>query len=116
MFWLNGVYYSENEFTPFSVLNKLRSEREIMGQLTELGLSPKQALDVLSSKHVQKSLSQGTVLDGVFDASDRAEGGDVVIWLNDLEKDERYAGMPKTLRAVSINNSRILELHLHEDS
>lgn len=113
MFWLNGVYYSEIEFTPFSVLNKLRSEREIMGQLTELGLSPKQALDVLSSKHVQKSLSQGTVLDGVFDASDRAEGGDVVIWLNDLEKDERYAGMPKSLRAVSITNSCILELHLH---
>lgn len=104
MFWLNGMYHPEIEFTPFSVLNKLRSEREIMGQLTQLGLSPKQALEVLSSKHVQKSLSQGTVLDGVFDASDRAEGGDIVIWLNDLEKDARYAGMHKSLRAVSITN------------
>jgi UDP-glucose:glycoprotein glucosyltransferase len=101
IFWLNGVYHSEQEFTPFSVLNKLRSEREIMGQLTQLGLSSSQALDVLSSKHVQQSLSQGGVLDGVFDASDRAEGGDVVIWLNDLEKDERYAGIPRSLRAVS---------------
>jgi UDP-glucose:glycoprotein glucosyltransferase len=102
MFWLNGVYYPEHEFNPFSILNKLRSEREITGQLTQLGLSPKQALDVLSSKHVQKALSQGTVLDGVFDASDRAEGGDVVVWLNDLEKDERYAGMKKSLFAVGI--------------
>jgi len=63
-------------------------------------LSPRQALDVLSSKHVQKALSQGTVLDGVFDVSDRAEGGDVVVWLNDLEKDERYAGMKRNLRSV----------------
>ncbi|KAF8633145.1 hypothetical protein AX17_004646 [Amanita inopinata Kibby_2008] len=31
------------------------------------------------------------VLDGRVDASDRAEGGDVVIWWNDMEKDERYA-------------------------
>ncbi len=75
-----------------------------MGQLTQLGLSPKQALDVLSSNHVQKALSQGTVLDGVFDASDRAEGGDVVVWLNDLEKDERYANMKRSLREVSITN------------
>jgi len=111
MFWLNGVYYPEIEFTPFSILNKLRSEREIMGSLTQLGLSPKQALDVLSSKHVQKSLSQGTLLDGVFDASDRAEGGDVVIWLNDLEKDERYAGMPKSLHAVSITDPCVLGFH-----
>jgi UDP-glucose:glycoprotein glucosyltransferase len=108
MFWLNGVYYSENEFTPFSILNKLRSEREIMGQLTQLGLSPKQALEVLSSKHVQKASSQGAVLDGVFDASDRAEGGDVIVWLNDLEKDERYADMQRSLRAVSISNPRSL--------
>ena len=105
MFWLNGMYYSENEFNPFSILNKLRSEREIMGQLTQLGLSPKQALDVLSSKHILQTLSQGTLLDGVFDASDRAEGGDVVIWLNDLEKDERYAGMKRGLREVSITNT-----------
>ena len=105
MFWLNGMYYPEHEFNPFSILNKLRSERDIMGQLTQLGLSPKQALDVLTSKHVQKTLSQGTVLDGVFDASDRAEGGDVIIWLNDLEKDERYAGMKRGLREVSITNA-----------
>jgi UDP-glucose:glycoprotein glucosyltransferase len=101
MFWLNGAYYTEHDFNPFSILSKLRSEREIMGQLTQLGLSPKQALDVLSNKHVQKALSQGTVLDGVFDASDRDEGGDVVLWLNDLETDERYVGMKRSLRAVS---------------
>lgn len=104
MFWLNGMYHPDHEFNPFSILNKLRSERDIMGQLTQLGLSPKQALEVLSSKHVHKALSQGTVLDGVFDASDRAEGGDVVIWLNDLEKDERYANIKRSLREVSITN------------
>src|SRR5258708_4211345 len=69
---------------------------EIMGQLTLLGLRPKQALDVLSSKHVQKTLGHGTVFDGVFDAGDRAEGGD------DLEKDERHAGMQWNLHALSM--------------
>ncbi|KAG6330916.1 hypothetical protein ID866_8172 [Astraeus odoratus] len=29
-------------------------------------------------------------LDGLVDASDRQEGGNVILWLNDLEKDPRY--------------------------
>ena len=29
------------------------------------------------------------VLDGIFDASDRIEGGGVVIWWNNIEKDSR---------------------------
>ena len=35
--------------------------------------------------------SQGNsaVVDGVFDASDRIEGGGAILWWNDLEKDSR---------------------------
>jgi len=35
--------------------------------------------------------SVGGVTDGLFDASDRIEGGGVVVWWNDLEKDEQYS-------------------------
>lgn len=41
------------------------------------------------------------MLDGIFDVSDREEGGDVIFWFNDLEKDGRYGGWPATIEAVS---------------
>jgi UDP-glucose:glycoprotein glucosyltransferase len=56
---------------------------------------------VLTGRPVFESFSQGNVLDGIFDVSDREEGGDVIFWFNDLEKDGRYGGWPATIEAVS---------------
>lgn len=78
-----------------------------MESLASVGLSPLQAMDVLTAKAVHESLSEGDVLDGIFDASDRQENGDVIIWLNDLEKDARYKDFPTTIESVSHSYSRI---------
>lgn len=54
-----------------------------------LGLSPSQAIELLTHRTVAQAQASGGVLDGIFDASDRAEGGEVIGWLNDIENDER---------------------------
>jgi UDP-glucose:glycoprotein glucosyltransferase len=59
-----------------------------MNSLTSLGLSRGQAVELLSHSAVQRDSG---VLDGLFDASDRPEGGNTIIWCNDIEKDSRYA-------------------------
>ena len=61
--------------------------------LTAFSLTPSQAIDVLTHDavaSVQQSSAAGGVLDGLFDASDREEGGEVILWWNNLAKDKRY--------------------------
>jgi hypothetical protein len=74
-----------------------------MNGFTELGLTPGQAMEVLTGRPVFESFSQGSALDGIFDASDREEGGDMIIWLNDLENDARYSRWPQELESVRHN-------------
>lgn len=89
----------------------MRAERKRIISLGELGLSPAQAVDVISwSPSQAPEDSQETVLEGYFDASDRIEGGDVIIWWNNIEKDARYSRWPTSLTGVSSDNySLVLE-------
>ncbi|KAG8891208.1 hypothetical protein FRB99_003787, partial [Tulasnella sp. 403] len=88
MMWLNGKPIASSDMNPFGLLRLMRKERQLMTQLTSAGLSRVEAIEVMS--HTSLSKSSGTqVVDGMFDASDRMEGGGLIIWLNDLEKDDR---------------------------
>jgi hypothetical protein len=60
-----------------------------MFTLTSLGVTPGQAVELLTDPAIIAAQSDIGLLDGIFDASDRLEGGGVVIWWNDLEKDNR---------------------------
>lgn len=66
----------------------MRKERQLVNQLVSAGLSRSEAVEVLTHASLTKP-SAGQLLEGMFDASDRKDGGGVIIWLNDLEKDER---------------------------
>lgn len=79
----------------------LRAERKRMLSLRELGLSSAQAVDVMSWSAARTGAAPETVLEGYFDASDRIEGGDVIAWFNNIEKDSRYARWPTSLAGVS---------------
>lgn len=50
-------------------------------------------------------VGQGQVEDdmgeGLVDASDRIEGGDVIVYWNDIEKDKRYQNWPIHPQGVS---------------
>ena len=64
-----------------------------MRSLMSLGLSSEQSIELLTHKAIARAQSDTGVLDGLFDASDRPEGGGVIRWLNDLEEDDRYVIM-----------------------
>ncbi|THH06125.1 hypothetical protein EW145_g4303 [Phellinidium pouzarii] len=91
-FWINGLMVHEGDITPFGLLRVLRKERAIVRSLTAAGLEPAQAVDLLTHKAIQVAQTEGGgVLDALFDASDRYEGGGAIVWWNDLTKDSRYA-------------------------
>ncbi|TFK82573.1 glycosyltransferase family 24 protein [Polyporus arcularius HHB13444] len=98
--WLNGVTLEEKDLNAFSLLRLLRRERNIMLSLMSLGLSSEQAIELLTHMSIAKAQSESGALDGLFDASDRAEGGGVIGWLNDFENDDRYAHWSNMLRTI----------------
>ncbi|KIP02024.1 glycosyltransferase family 24 protein [Phlebiopsis gigantea 11061_1 CR5-6] len=98
--WLNGAQLSEADMNPFSLLGILRKERRIMRHITSLGLNATKAMELLTHPAVGLAQSDSGVLDGIFDASDRLEGGDVVLWWNDLENDTRYARWSPSLLSL----------------
>lgn len=75
----------------YRLLRVMRKERRIVGSLTELGLNRQEAIDVLTHPIIGggDNGETGVSLDGMFDASDRPEGGDIIVWWNDFEKDRR---------------------------
>lgn len=88
VFWLNGAAIPDKDINPFGLLGHLKKERATMSTLTSLGMTHKEALEVLTHASVTQAQQVG-VLDGLFDASDRIEGGEVVIYWNNIEKDKR---------------------------
>ncbi|KAG6918623.1 hypothetical protein DXG01_013034 [Tephrocybe rancida] len=90
MFWLNGAFVSDKDINPFGLLRLLKKERAAMLSLTSLGLTRTAALELLTHPLVAAAQAGGDVLDGLIDATDRTEGGDVVVYWNDMEKDRRY--------------------------
>ncbi|KAH9848797.1 glycosyltransferase family 24 protein [Lenzites betulinus] len=98
--WLNGASIEEKNMNPFGLLKAIRKERQTMLSLMSLGMSPAEAIELLTHRTIAEAQASGGVLDGLFDASDRAEGGEVIGWLNDIENDERYIGWGAKLRIL----------------
>ncbi|ELU41219.1 UDP-glucose:glycoprotein glucosyltransferase, putative [Rhizoctonia solani AG-1 IA] len=120
MFWLNGVALPEADINPFrcaytslwlpnsslicaficSLLRLLRREHQTVNSLMNANLTPEQAIHVLTNPEIGKASVASGPTDGVFDASDREEGGGAIIWLNDIEKDKRYTRWPSSLTVL----------------
>ncbi|KAJ7608670.1 UDP-glucose:glycoprotein glucosyltransferase-domain-containing protein [Roridomyces roridus] len=101
VFWFNGAVLQEKEVTPLGLLRLVKKERGVMESLISLGLERAEAMELLTHPEVAAAGSDsGGVLDGVFDASDRPEGGDVIVWWNDIEKDTRYNSWSPSIHAL----------------
>ena len=108
MMWLNGLSIQETDLTPLGLVRLLRKERSIARSLASIGLSPIQAVELLTNKGLAKSQSESAeALEGFFDASDRQEGGETIIWWNDITKDSRYARWNPSLTGVSVSQLSI---------
>lgn len=89
MFWFNGAHIEAKDVNPFSLLRLLKKERTVVQSLTSYGLSNSQAFELLTHPAVASSQKDNEMMGAVFDASDRLEGGDLIMWWNDMEKDSR---------------------------
>ena len=96
--WINGVQVFARDFDPFALLEHLRRERKLIGGAKDLGLTAKDAIKFLS--HPAIAESQGSQESQRYDWRDDIEGGNVIIWLNNIEKDKRYQDFPPSVKAV----------------
>lgn len=97
--WINGMQIAARDFDAYSMLEHLRRERRLVKTATDLGLNNEQAINLFSSPLLAES--QGTSeAPQRYDWRDSHEGGNVIMWLNDIEKDSRYLEWPASLRAL----------------
>ncbi|KAI0150628.1 UDP-glucose:glycoprotein glucosyltransferase [Xylariaceae sp. FL1272] len=96
--WMNGVQIMERQIDPFTLVDGIRRERAFIKGVTNLGLSPKEAISLLGNQEV--TMAKATDEAPRFDWTDRFEDGRVIIWLNDIEKDKRYADFPPDLTSL----------------
>ena len=98
IFWMNGMHIPEHKVEAFNLLSVMRRERNLISSLRKLGLTNREAVDFLSHEKIAEKIEVGTM--NRFDFRDDVEGGNVVIWLNDLENDSRYLSWPTDIRNV----------------
>ncbi|KAL4881029.1 UDP-glucose:glycoprotein glucosyltransferase-domain-containing protein [Aspergillus karnatakaensis] len=95
--WINGVQIDPRQVDAFFLVDQLRRERRLIESFRSLGLSAKEAVELLTHETIAESLAEETPQR--YDYRDEIEGGNVIIWLNDLEKDARYEQWPGDLTA-----------------
>lgn len=88
--WVNGLQLEDSQINAFALLDTLRRERRFIKKFEALGLTKAQAIGLLSHKVIAEARQNERPTR--FDYRDDIEGGNVIVWLNDLEKDERYKG------------------------
>ncbi|GIZ48407.1 hypothetical protein CKM354_001146900 [Cercospora kikuchii] len=96
--WINGVQIMPRDVEAYALLEHLRRERKMIKSVQQIGLSGSEAIELLS--HEAITAAQDEQEAPRYDWRDDAEGGDIIIWLNDLEKDKRYADWPATANAL----------------
>lgn len=107
-FHLNGIALTDEQVDPYALLRLMRKERKVIEGVMRLNdtIKAAEARTLLAFEpQDDPSVPQGSVelaaaLGEIFDAGDREEGGDVILWWNNLEKDKRYAGWSKSLREM----------------
>jgi UDP-glucose:glycoprotein glucosyltransferase len=88
-------------YLTISLLKAIRAEKKLASSLVSLGLTPKQSFQLLSDPVIGQKQTGEEAGEGAVDASDRLEGGGVIVWWNDIEKDTRYKQWPSSLTGVS---------------
>lgn len=96
--WINGVQIEPRQINAYSLLDHLRRERKIIASVKSIGLTSSQAISLLSSEVIAEA--QANEIPQRFDWRDATEPEKVLMWLNDLEVDKRYAIWPSNLRTL----------------
>lgn len=98
--WMNGMQVQARQMDAFGLLEQLRRERSIVDSLRGIGFSGLEAVQILTHEAIASSKKEGDTQR--YDYRDDLEGGNIIVWLNDIEKDKRYSGWPTHTSAVSM--------------
>ncbi|RMZ89744.1 hypothetical protein DV736_g3034, partial [Chaetothyriales sp. CBS 134916] len=96
--WINGLQIEPRQVNAYSLLDHLRRERKLIEEMKTIGLTATEAVSLLSSDVIAQAQADEVIQR--YDWRDESEGGNVIIWLNDLEKDKRYAKWPTYLAGL----------------
>ncbi|KPM37451.1 UDP-glucose:glycoprotein glucosyltransferase [Neonectria ditissima] len=96
--WMNGVQLIDRQIEPFQLVDMIRRERKLINGVRELGFNGQQAISLLGHPTIAGAKSEDEPMR--FDWTDRSEEGKVLVWLNDLENDARYASFQKDLMTL----------------
>lgn len=96
--WINGLQVDSRQIDPFSLLEHVRRERKFINSVRQMGFSGPEVIDILSHEAISSGQSENEPQR--YDFRDTTEGGNVIMWLNNIEKDKRYEDWPTALRAV----------------
>ncbi|KAK4136151.1 glycosyltransferase family 24 protein [Trichocladium antarcticum] len=99
MLWMNGVQLIDRQIQPFGLVDLLKQERKLINGVLDLGLTGQQAISLLGHAEVARAKS-GDDEPRRFDWRDEIEGGQVIVWLNNLEKDKRYQDFSPSIWAL----------------
>ncbi|KAF9361740.1 hypothetical protein BGX26_012461 [Mortierella sp. AD094] len=99
--WLNNVHVPHHKMNPFNLIRLIRRERDTLASFATMGISSKKAIDLMTDfGEDEDSESQSDVPLGVFDVRDKSEGKNLVVWLNDVESDQRYKDWSPSLYKI----------------
>ncbi|GAM85533.1 hypothetical protein ANO11243_035400 [Dothideomycetidae sp. 11243] len=96
--WINGIQSYDRDLDVFALLEQLRRERKLISSAKALGLSEKEAIELITHPAITSPSDQQDVQR--YDWRDDIEGNDVIVWMNDIEKDKRYFDWPETVQAL----------------
>ena len=96
--WINGLQVQAREMNAFSLLPLLRRERELINGIQDLGFAPSEAIRILSHPDILEAYSSD--VSQRYDYRDDMEGGNVIIWLNNIPKDKRYKDWTDSVMGV----------------
>lgn len=97
--WINGVQIDSRQIDAFSLLDILRRERKLIQKFRDLGISGRDAVKLLAHPALAEARADDEAQR--YDYRDELEGGEVIIWMNNIEKDSQYEDWPYNLEAVS---------------
>lgn len=111
--WINGVQMDPRKIDAFSLLDQLRRERRLIEKFRDLGIPAQEAIELLSHPLLGEALVQDTAQR--FNYRDEIDGGRVIIWMNDIEKDSRYSPWSSDITAVRASFSAHSVLRIYAD-
>jgi UDP-glucose:glycoprotein glucosyltransferase len=97
--FINGLQLDTSQINTFALIEHLRRERGYVNKLRALGLNSSEAIQLLSHKILAEAKENEQIQR--YDYRDDTEGGEVIAWLNDLEKDKRYKEWSPAVNTVS---------------